>query len=83
MCIVKRVYMTGNIFQVAMEMGHKNVTTTQYYLRFPIDMIKSDFQSLAVIIGNMTNIQNNMQDWNKKMGTQYLNIANLYHSHRE
>ena len=80
---IRRVYLTGNIFQVAMEMGHKNVTTTQHYLRFPMDMIKSDFPSLAVIIDNMANIEINMQDGNKKMGTQYSNVNKLYGSHRE
>ena len=80
---IRRVYLTGNIFQVAMEMGHKNVTTTQYYLRLPMDMIKSDFPSLAVIIDNMANIEINMQDGNKKMGTQYSNVNKLYGSHRE
>tara|TARA_B100001123_G_scaffold111874_1_gene130233 strand:- start:69 stop:344 length:276 start_codon:yes stop_codon:yes gene_type:complete len=57
---IRRVYLTGNIFQVAMEMGHKNVTTTQHYLRFPIDMIKSYFPSLAPIITNMENMQKNV-----------------------
>ena len=66
-----------------MEMGHKSVTTTQHYLRFPMDMIKSDFPSLAVIIDNMANIEINMQDGNKKMGTQYSNVNKLYGSHRE
>ena len=80
---IRRVYLTGNIFQVAMEMGHKNVTTTQHYLRFQMDMIKSDFPSLAVIIDNMANIEINMQDGNKKMGTQYSNVNKLYGSHRE
>ena len=42
-------------------MGYKNVATTQHYLRFPMDMIKSDFPSLAVIIDNMANIEINMQ----------------------
>ena len=80
---IRRVYLTGNIFQVAMEMGHKNVTTTQHYLRFPMDMIKSDFPSLAVIIDNMANIEINMQDGNKNMGTQYSNVNKLYGSHRK
>ena len=50
-----------NVKQVAIKMGHKNVATTQHYLRFPMDMIKSDFPSLAVIIDNMANIEINMQ----------------------
>ena len=46
---IVRVYETGNIFQVAMEMGHKNVTTTQLYLRFPRERVKQDFPSLEII----------------------------------
>ena len=46
---IVRVYETGNIFQVAMEMGHKNVTTTQLYLRFPRERVKQDFPSLEVM----------------------------------
>ena len=53
---IRRVYLTGNIFQVAMEMDHKNVTTTQHYLRFRIDMIKAGFPVLAVIIEEMENL---------------------------
>ena len=71
---IKRVYTTGNIFQVAMEMGHKNVTTTQHYLRFQQDEIKQYFPSLIPIIDNITNVQ----DGNKKMGTQYLNVFKLH-----
>ena len=74
---IKRVYITGNIFQVAMEMGHKNVTTTQLYLRFQPDEIKQHFPSLTPIIESMANIDKNMQDGNKKMGTQQPNINKL------
>jgi len=42
---IRRVFITGNIFQVAMEMGHKNVTTTQHYLRFKQRRL-TDFPSL-------------------------------------
>jgi len=42
---IRRVFVTGNIFQVAMEMGHKNVTTTQHYLRFKQRRL-TDFPSL-------------------------------------
>ena len=55
-----RVYTTGNIFQVAMEMGHKNVTTTQHYLKFQLDEIKQYFPSLIPIIENMENMQKNV-----------------------
>ncbi len=53
---IKRVYTTGNIFQVAMEMGHKNVTTTQHYLKFQLDELRQYFPSLIPIIENMENI---------------------------
>ena len=49
---IRRVYLTGNIFQVAMEMGHKNVTTTQHYLRFPEQRRLDDFPRLAKHIEN-------------------------------
>ena len=80
---IRRVYLTGNIFQVAMEMGHKNVTTTQHYLRFPMDMIKSDFPSLAVIIEKMSNMPKNVCLDTKNSDTIYNNVSNLSHSHRE
>ena len=60
-----------------MEMGHKNVTTTQLYLRFQPDEIKQYFPSLIPIIENMENVQINTQDGNKKMGTQYSNDNKL------
>ena len=72
--------MTGNIFQVAMEMGHKNVTTTQEYLRFQADEIKDHFPSLAPIIENM---QKNSIRATKTRATIYSNVTNLSHSHRE
>jgi|TARA_B110001454_G_scaffold195390_1_gene197635 site-specific recombinase XerD len=75
---IKRVYLTGNIFQVAMEMGHKSVTTTQHYLRFQLDELKDYFPSLIPIIDNLANIDKNVQDGNKKMGTQYSNVSKLY-----
>ena len=75
---IKRVYTTGNIFQVAMEMGHKSVTTTQHYLRFQLDELRDHFPSLVPIIDNMANIEINMQDGNKKMGTQYSNVNKLH-----
>ena len=77
---IKRVYTTGNIFQVAMEMGHKNVTTTQLYLRFQADEIKDHFPSLAPIIENM---QKNSIRATKTRATIYSNVINLSHSHRE
>jgi site-specific recombinase XerD len=75
---IKRVYTTGNIFQVAMEMGHKSVITTQHYLRFQLDELRDHFPSLVPIIDSMANIEKNMQDGNKKMGTQYSNVNKLH-----
>ena len=74
---IKRVYTTGNIFQVAMEMGHKSVTTTQHYLRFQLDELRDHFPSLVPIIDSMANVEKIMQDGNKKMGTQYSNVSKL------
>jgi len=47
---IRRVTITGDIFQVAREMGHKNVTTTQHYLRFPEQRRLDDFPSLREYI---------------------------------
>ena len=60
-----------------MEMGHKSVTTTQHYLRFQLDELKDYFPSLIPIIDNLANIDKNVQDGNKKMGTQYSNVSKL------
>jgi len=49
---IRRVTVTGDIFQVAREMGHKNVTTTQHYLRFPEQRRLDDFPSLKKHIVN-------------------------------
>ena len=80
---ITRVYITGNIFQVAMEMGHKNVTTTQEYLRFQADEIKDNFPSLIPIIENMENMQKSGSMVTKSMVTEYSNVNKLSHSHRE
>ena len=61
-----------------MEMSHKNTNTTLYYLRFQLDEIKEYFPSLIPIIDAMTNIEKNVEDGNKKMGTQYSNVSKLY-----
>ena len=71
------MYQTGNIFQVAMEMGHKSVTTTQHYLKFQLDELKQYFPSLVPIIENLENVQINTQDGNKKMGTHYSKVNKL------
>ena len=80
---ITRVYITGNIFQVAMEMGHKNVTTTQEYLRFQADEIKDNFPSLIPIIENMENMQKSGSMVTKSMVTEHSNVNKLLHSHRE
>ena len=49
---IRRVTITGDIFQVAREMGHKNVTTTQHYLRFPEQRRLDDFPNLREYIQN-------------------------------
>ena len=60
-----------------MEMGHKNVTTTQHYLKFQPDELKQYFPSLIPIIDDLTKVDGNVQDGNKKMGTQYSNVYKL------
>jgi len=74
---IKRVYTTGNIFQVAMEMGHKNVTTTQLYLRFQPDEIKEYFPSLISIIESMENMPKSSIKGTNFKGTQYPNVVKL------
>jgi len=64
-------------------MGHKNVTTTQEYLRFQADEIKDNFPSLIPIIENMENVQKSGSMVTKSMVTEYSNVNKLSHSHRE
>ena len=52
---IRRVTQTGDIFQVAREMGHKNVTTTQLYLEFPEQRRLDDFPSLKEYIEKAEN----------------------------
>ena len=42
-------------------MGHKNVTTTQHYLRFQPDELKQYFPSLIPIIDNLNKRDENVQ----------------------
>jgi len=49
---IRRITETGDIFQVAREMGHKDVTTTQLYLQFPEQRRLDDFPSLRKYIEN-------------------------------
>ena len=66
-----------------MEMGHKNVITTQEYLRFQADEIKDNFPSLIPIIENMENVQKSGSMVTKSMVTNSLNSLKLHSSHRE
>ncbi len=60
---IRRVTITGDIFQVAREMGHKNVTTTQHYLRFPEQRRLDDFPSLKKHIVNKGKSTNRVTDF--------------------
>ena len=54
---IRRVTVTGDIFQVAREMGHRSVTTTEkHYLRFPLERRLADFPSLAKHIEKAENM---------------------------
>ncbi len=74
---IRRITITGSIHDVMREMGHSNTQTTMEYLRFPEQRRLDDFPSLKDYILNHKNMPKNMQDGNKKMGTQYSNIGNL------
>ena len=74
---IRRITITGSMHDVMREMGHSNPQTTMKYLRFPEQRKLDDFPSLREYILNHKNMPKNMQDGNKKMGTQYSNIANL------
>ena len=47
---IKRVTVTGNIHQVAREMGHSKITTTEIYLQYPEQRRIDDFPSLRKFI---------------------------------
>ena len=70
----------GNIFQVAMEMGHKDTKTTHHYLNFQRDEIKQYFPSLIPIIESMENISKSASMVTKSMVTQYSNVNKLSES---
>ena len=74
---IRRITITGSIHDVMREMGHSNPQTTMKYLRFPEQRRLDDFPSLREYILKHKNMPKNMQDGNKKMGTQYSNISNL------
>ena len=73
---IRRVTM-ADIFTVQRELGHKSTDMTQKYLRFPEQRRLDDFPSLTKYMPNNDNMPKNMQDGNKKMGTQYSNLPNL------
>ena len=77
---IKRVTITGDIFQVAREMGHKNVTTTQHYLRFPEQRRLDDFPSLKEYIEQRQNMPKSASMVTKSMVTQYPNVNKLSRS---
>ena len=48
---IRRVTQTGDIFQVAREMGHRSVATTErHYLRFQLERRLADFPILKEYI---------------------------------
>ena len=47
---IKRITLTGNIYQVSREMGHSRVSTTEIYLQYPEQKRISDFPSLKKYI---------------------------------
>jgi len=69
--------MREDIFQVAMEMGHKNVSTTKYYLKSQPDELKQYFPSLIPIIESMGNMPKSGTMGIKTMGTKYPNNNKL------
>ena len=67
---IKRVTMLGDIFQVAREMGHSNVTTTQLYLEFPEQRRLDDFPSLKEYIEKAENMPVLANDGHRLMDTR-------------
>ena len=58
-------------------MGHKNVTTTQPYLRFQPDELRDHFPSLVPIIDSMANMQKSGSMVTKSMVTNSSNVNKL------
>jgi len=76
---IRRVYETnGNIFQVAMEMGHKNTNTTLLYLRFQQDEIKQYFPSLIPYIERLEKKEKSTTMVTKSMVNEYSNVNKLH-----
>ena len=75
---IRRVYETnGNIFQVAMEMGHKNTNTTLLYLRFQQDEIKQYFPSLIPYIERVEKKGKSTTMVTKSMVIEYSSVNKL------
>jgi len=75
---IRRVYETnGNIFQVAMEMGHKNTNTTLLYLRFQQDEIKQYFPSLIPYIERVEKKGKSTAMVTKSMVIEYSSVNKL------
>ena len=47
---IKRITVTGNIYQVSRELGHSKTTTTEIYLEYPEQRRLDDFPSLSKYI---------------------------------
>ena len=62
---------------MAIEIGHKNVTSTQHYLKFPLDELRQYFPSLIPIIDNVVNSEKNTIRATKGRGTIYPNVYKL------
>jgi|SaaInlStandDraft_4_1057021.scaffolds.fasta_scaffold18199_1 site-specific recombinase XerD len=56
---IKRVTVSGNIHQVAREMGHSKITTTEIYLQYPEQRRIDDFPSLRKYIENDAKMKEN------------------------
>ena len=53
---IRRVTITGDVFQVSRELGHRSVTTTErHYLRFPLERRLADFPTLKEYIEKAEN----------------------------
>lgn len=57
---IVRVTVSGDIHQVAREMGHSKTTTTEKYLRFPEVRRVQDFPSLKPIVDERKNRENRL-----------------------
>ena len=74
---IVRVYMTGNIQGVAIEMGHSNLSTTQKYLNIPPDMVAGDFPSLRAYIEERQNNAKSSISVTNNSVTKYQNVIKL------